>query len=197
MNVYSKLSDSELLDLLKQDRQQALSALYHRYWDKLLVIAANRIDTYELAEEAVQDVFVSLWKRRHDLELTHKLSTYLAVAIKYRVIRQQQNQFRYTTKVEESVDSDESGFAPLADERVLEKEILERIEASVQRLPEKCRIVFRMSREDGKTYKQIAAELEISEKTVEQHMSKAIRHLRSDLTTWSPVILLWVLGTRL
>lgn len=197
MHIYSDLPDNELIDLLKADRQQALSALYHRYWDKLLVIAANRIDEYELAEEAVQDVFLSLWKRRHELVLTHALSTYLAVAIKYRVIRLQQNQFRYTVKVEESAEGDEAGFAPAADERVLEKEILERIEASIQRLPEKCRIVFRMSREEGKTYKQIGAELEISEKTVEQHMSKAIKHLRSDLTTWSPVILLWVLGSRL
>jgi RNA polymerase sigma-70 factor (family 1) len=197
VSSYKALSDNELIQLLKSDDELALSELYLRYWDKLLVVAGNRIDDYALAEEAVQDVFISLWKRRHTIELTHALSTYLAVAIKYRVIRQQQNQFRYIHKLEASANDTEESFAPSADEHLLEKEILQRIEASVLQLPEKCRIVFRMSREDGKTYRQIATELEISEKTVEQHMSKAIKHLRSDLTTLSPAILLWVLGTRL
>lgn len=197
MSSYKALSDNELIQLLKSDDELALSEMYLRYWDKLLVVAGNRIDDYALAEEAVQDVFISLWKRRHALELTHALSTYLAVAIKYRVIREQQNQFRYIHKLEASANDTEESFAPSADEHLLEKEIMQRIEASVLQLPEKCRIVFRMSREDGKTYKQIATELDISEKTVEQHMSKAIKHLRSDLTTLSPAILLWVLGTRL
>jgi RNA polymerase sigma-70 factor (family 1) len=192
---YKNFSDLDLLQHLKQDDEKALSALYFRYWDKLLVIAANRIDELELAEEAVQDVFLSIWKRRHTIELKYTLSTYLAVAVKYRVITKQQKQFQYTSKMAPPLDSSDMNFAPAADEWILEKEILQRIEASVQRLPEKCRIVFRMSREDGKTYKQIAAELEISEKTVEQHLSKAIKHLRSDLTMLSPAILVCLLGT--
>lgn len=196
MNTYSNLSDNELLDLLKEDQQQALSALYYRYWDKLLVVAGNHIDDYDIAEESVQDVFFSLWKRRHDLDLKYSLSTYLSVAIKYRVISQQDKQYRYLKNIESSSEVNDSQFSPSADEMMLEKEIMQKIESSIDRLPEKCRIIFRMNREEGKSYKQIATELDVSEKTVETHMSKAIKHLRSDLTCISPAVILWLLGSR-
>lgn len=194
MNEYSNFSDNELIDLLKQDQQQALSTLYYRYWDKLLVVAGNHIHDYDIAEESVQDVFFSLWKRRHSLELKHSLSTYLSIAIKYRVISEQDKQYRYLKNIASSSEINNNHLSPSADEIILEKEVLQKIESSIDRLPDKCRIIFRMNREEGKTYKQIAKELDVSEKTVETHMSKAIKQLRNDLTCVSPAVILWLLG---
>ena len=194
MNTYSNLSDNELLDLLKEDQQQALSALYYRYWDKLLSVAGNRLDHPEIAEECVQDVFFSLWQRRNDLKLKYSLATYLAVAVKYQVIKQLDKQYRLQDRKDKSLYPKEELYTPSADEYLLERELMERIEAAVNRLPEKCRIVFKLSREQGMTNKQIAADLDISEKTVEAHLSKAIKDLRSDLTTISPLLLLWFFG---
>ncbi|UIR55678.1 RNA polymerase sigma-70 factor [Sphingobacterium sp. SRCM116780] len=196
MNVHDNLSDNELIDLLKANQEQALSALYFRYWDKLLVVAGNHIHDYDIAEESVQDVFVSLWKRRHSLDLKYSLANYLAVAIKYRVISQQDKQYRYLKNIESSSNENNYHLSPAADELILEKEILQKIEASIDKLPEKCRIIFRMNREEGKTYKQIANELDISEKTVETHISKAIKHLRNDLTCIPPAVILWLIGSR-
>lgn len=194
MNAYSNLSDNELLDLLKEDQQQALSALYYRYWDKLLVVAGNRLDNPEVAEECVQDVFFSLWQRRNDLNLKYSLATYLAVAVKYQVIKQLDKQYRLQDRKDKSLYVSEEPYTSSADEYLLEKELMKRIEAAVNRLPEKCRIVFKLSREQGMTNKQIASDLDISEKTVEAHLSKAIKDLRSDLTTISPLLLLWFFG---
>ncbi|WP_228098820.1 RNA polymerase sigma-70 factor [Pedobacter sp. MC2016-24] len=194
MNNYNNLTDNELLDLLKADQQQALSALYFRYWDKLLVVAGNRLDNPEVAEECVQDVFFSLWQRRNDLKLKYSLATYLAVAVKYQVIKQLDKQYRLQDRKDKSLHVSEEPYTSSADEHLLEKELMERIEAAVNRLPEKCRIVFKLSREQGMTNKQIASDLDISEKTVEAHLSKAIKDLRSDLTTISPLLLLWFFG---
>lgn len=194
MSAYNKLSDNELIDLLKEDQQQALSALYFRYWDKLLSVAGNRLDNPEIAEECIQDVFFSLWQRRNDLKLKYSLATYLAVAVKYQVIKQMDKKYRLQDRKDKSFYADGEQFTPSADEYLLEKELMERIGMAVNRLPEKCRIIFKLSREQGMTNKQIAANMDISEKTVESHLSKAIKDLRSDLTAISPFLLFWFFG---
>lgn len=188
MTPFNYLSDLELIELLKGNNQKALSALYFRYWEKLLVVAGNRLNNKEIAEECVQNVFCSLWQRRHDLELKHSLSTYLAVAVKYQVIKQMDKQYR----IQEGIDNIVS-FQPThstADEYLLEKEMMANIQDAITRLPEKCRIVFKMSREDGMSNKQIANELNLSEKTVEAHITKAIRSLRNDLALFPPILFL-------
>lgn len=191
MSSYNYFSDEELIDLLKSGQQKALSILYLHYWDKLLAVAINRLNNLEIAEECVQNVFLSLWERRDDLVLKNTLATYLAVSVKYQVIKQMDKQYR--RKLGDDFVYLTNYVSPSADAYVLEKEMLARIETAVERLPEKCRIVFRMSRELGKTNKQIASDLDISVKTVEAHMSKAMRILRNDLAMIPPVVIFWLL----
>ena len=193
MKPYNDVSDSELVQLIKCDDQKALSELFNRYWDKLFIVATHRLNNPEIAEECVQDVFVSLWQRRKDLELKYSVATYFAVAIKYRVINQMDMQYRAKNKLERAAQAAEPGFIPSADQLLLEKELLSQIEEAVEKLPEKCRIVFKKSREEGKTNKQIAAELEVSEKMVEAHLTKAIKTLRGGLTALPPALVILLL----
>lgn len=187
MSLYSKYSDEELIDLLKSNQHKALSAIYSRYWDKMLVVALNRLDDLEIAEECVQNVFLSLWKRRDKLMLHSTLSTYLAVAVKYQVIKQMDKQYR--RQLGEDFVHFLNSESPSADAYVQEKELVEEITQAIERLPEKCRIVFKKSREDNMTNKQIASDLGVSEKTVEAHITKAIKSLRSDLALIPPLLL--------
>lgn len=197
MAALSSLPDHDLLLLLKKGHEPALTALYLRYWDKLLVVAINRLNDASEAEECVQDVFFSLWQRREDLQLSHSLATYLAVAVKYRVINALDKQYRLRNRIERSfVNSrDDQGFS--AEDRLLEKELQEQITASINKLPEKCRIVFKLSREQGLTNKQIAADLDISEKTVEAHISKAIKDIRSNLSITVPGFVAYIITRHL
>ena len=188
MNNYKALSDSELIHLLRHDDEQALSALYLRYWDKLLSVACHRLDDPEGAEEVVQDIFFALWQRRGSLDIKYSLATYLAVAVKYRIINLMDKQYRLRNK--EKLLPPVVEYELSAEEYIFEKELWERIEASIKQLPSKCQIVFRMSREKGMSNKQIASELDIAEKTVEAHMSKALRDIRGNLTSVVPVIIL-------
>lgn len=80
-------TDSELLSLLRQGVESGFTEIYNRYWKNLLVVAANKTGDLDEAEEIVQDLFVSLWNRRETLEITSSLNNYLAVSVKYRVIK--------------------------------------------------------------------------------------------------------------
>lgn len=197
MPPYKDLSDNDLVLLLKDGSEQALSALYLRYWDKLLTVATNRLDDPETAEECVQDVFFRLWQRRESLALSHSLATYLAVAVKYRVINVMDKQYRLRNRIEQSYIGTTEASSLSAEDYLLEKELMERIAASVNKLPEKCRIVFKLSREQGLTHKQIAAELDIAEKTVEAHISKALKDIRGDLAIALPAFMAYIISQHL
>jgi len=121
------------------------------------------------------------------------LYTYLSAAVRYRVLDMLDKQHRavhFATKtLSDLTDVGSSGTAP--DANLLERELIEKIEVAVKQLPEKCQIVYRMSREDGFSHKKIATELSISEKTVEAHLSKAVRDIRSNLSITFPSIIIW------
>lgn len=194
---YNLRSDIELVSLLKKGSEPALAALYLRYWDKLLIVAANRLDDPAEAEECVQDVFFRLWQRREDLQLSHSLATYLAVAVKYRVINAMDKQYRLRNRMGRSYAGLAETSVFSAEDYLLEKELSEQIATAVNKLPEKCRIVFKLSREQGLAHKQIAAELDISEKTVEAHISKALKAIRSDLATTLPTFVAYMISRHL
>ena len=188
---FGSLTDNALLDLVRlEDDRAAFAELYNRYWDKIFLIAANALNSPEEAEECVQDIFCSLWNRRHTLKLTHSLYTYLAVAVKYRVINILASVYRKYDQVTARNLNDLKLYSPSSDAILLEKELFEQLENAVAMLPEKCRLIFRMSREEAKTHKQIADELNISVKTVNNHLTKAIKDVSGYLSASSVAFIL-------
>ena len=87
MYNYDILDDKELIVLLQKNDRNAFTEIYNRYWKKLFSVAANKIKDLPEAEEIVQDIFVSIWNRRDNLTVIDTLSSYLAVSVKYRVIK--------------------------------------------------------------------------------------------------------------
>lgn len=175
MKNYTKLDDQQLLSLLAKDDKVAFTELYNRYWQQLFAIAFNRIKETATAEDIVHDVFAGLWANRSKVNI-EILENYLAVAVKYTVLgkinkqlkeRAFQKQFQGASVVDFSVE-----------ESLHYKKVLEIVRVEIERLPEKCRLIFKYSRDEGMPVKQIAAELNISPKTVENQLTKAIRQLR-------------------
>lgn len=188
-NLPKNYTDEQLLQLMARDNRDAFTELYNRYWDKTFAVAYHRLDDEHEAEEVVQEVFLSIWQRRASLKLTHTVATYLSVAIKYKVINHLDRQYRKQQHLDELAftlhETDDSTIQWLE-----EKELRQRLNHSISLLPEKCRIVFLLSRDENKTYAEIAAELDISQKTVEAHMSKALNSLRQSLGISLPVLIL-------
>lgn len=180
MSSYVEYSDCELMDLLRSGDRLAFSEIYNRYWKKLFAIGSNKIGQFEEAEEIVQDIFISLWDRREEIVITSSLSAYLAVSVKYRVIKILAKRYQHSKYEEHSLAV--LPFSTNSTEDWLEfLELKSRLEVLVAKLPEKCRLVYKASREQGYSQKQIAEEFGISEKTVEAHIGKALKSLRTGL----------------
>lgn len=181
MTEYNILTDKELTGLLSADDMRAFTEIYNRYWKKLFSVAANKIHDFDEAEEIVQDIFVSLWRRRAELDTVDTLGPYLAVSVKYRVIKvldKRGSRQRYADQYKNNLDIADNGT-----EQWLEfEELKDRLMVLVAELPEKCRLAYQLSREAGYSQKMIAAEMGISEKTVEAHLGKALKTLRARLS---------------
>ncbi|SMC38238.1 RNA polymerase sigma-70 factor, ECF subfamily [Pedobacter africanus] len=182
MVVYNTLSDGELVVLLKQDDRSAFTEIYNRYWKKLFTTAGQKVFELEEAREIVQNIFISLWERRDSLKIEGSLSAYLSVSVKYRIINSLDKHYirkKYLDSLPVVSEIDNS-----TQEWLEFEELKERLSALVADLPEKCRLVFTMSREQGMSQKEIAQELDISEKTVEAHLGKAIKTLKTGLKSF-------------
>lgn len=175
-----------LLELLSQSDEQAFMTIYHRYWQKIFTIAHNRLQNSQEAEDIVHDVFFSLWQNRQTQQI-QQLENYLAVATKYKVLARIKSQLR-ERQYRESVDTGIVVDMPI-ENRLHYKRILMLVMTEVEKLPEKCRIIFQYSRNEGMSVKQIAKVMHISPKTVENQLNKALRHLRTAVRTFLPLLL--------
>ena len=189
MKATSNLTDHELAAMLKNGSESAFGIIYKRYWHKLLAIARTRLNDIEDAEEAVQNIFVNLWKRRETFALTHSFENYFAVAVKFEVINQLAKQARQAKRnigfAQALPESQE--IAHNYDLAVLQKQL----EETINTLPDKCRLVFRMSRQGHYSNKKIAEELNLSEKTVEKHITTALKVLRKRFGRHLPILFLF------
>ena len=171
MRDLTTYEDPVLLEALKTGDEEAFTQIYKRYWRRLYVIAYQRLGAKQLAEDVVHEVFASLWKNRQQTDI-HSLYAYLAAATRYAVLNEiARSARRAKPGLPEVPDT------PSVDIRFLQKMIGEEI----LRLPDKCRLVFKYSREAGLSNKEIARHLGISEKAVEKHITRAISHLRLQL----------------
>lgn len=176
-------SEQELLELLRVGNDKAYKELYHRYWDILLDSAFKRLGSIEQAEEIVQDIFVNLYVRRGDLHITTSVEAYLKNALKFKifdVFRRQVTREKYVDHALKNLRHD-----TITPEEALQiKELKEKIDNVTKEIPEKCREVFLLSRVENLPHKKIAELLGISVSTVEKHISKATRILRTHFTEY-------------
>lgn len=177
MKFYSSYLDCKLTTLLSRGDEAAFNEIYSRYSEKLLAIAYQYTKDKNFAEEIVQEVFSGLWERRSQLKI-ETLSAYLATAIKFSVFRTVHRQRRRAEIVELNYKVKE---AHLLEETIHAKFLQEYINGIVEQLPEKCRLVYKYSRNKGLSNAEISEEMEIAEKTVEAHMTKALKALRNNL----------------
>lgn len=186
MTGETSLSEEQLLLSLKSGDESAFTEIYTLYSRKLLAIAFNYSRDPDLAEEIVQDVFLSIWERRTSLNIL-SLDSYLATAAKFAIFRQIYNQRKRTELaknnyiVDTSISEEDKIYAKFLDEYIL---------GIVETLPEKCRLVFQYSRSMHLNNREIADKMNISEKTVESHMTKALKIIRNKLSDSGTIILL-------
>lgn len=178
--------ESELLRKIAQGNELAFTQIYRQYWKLLFSVAANKLNNLAEAEEVVQDVFADLWKRREEINIRQSLKSYLAAAVKFQVYsllhkKYRQRQHEQTMQQHTSTSS----YSVNAVEEQYDLRMLQaKLQQTTAQLPERCRLVYELSRETGLSNKEIAKSLNISEKTVENQMTKALKHLRTSLKSF-------------
>jgi RNA polymerase sigma-70 factor (ECF subfamily) len=178
MKNFRAYSDEGLLKLLKQQELGAFEEIYLRYWKKLYSAAYKRVQSRETSEEIVQDIFTSLWLKRHDISV-EKLSAYLFAAVKYKIINYLEKEM--SRRIYAEAQGDVLSVDNSTEETVLLNEFSQALEKEIQKLPPKRQQIFKMSRQENLSIKQVASNLGISEKTAENQLGKALKVLKLNL----------------
>jgi len=157
--------------------QTAFSELYHLYFHQLLGYASTFTNDSYVSQEHVEDVFVRLWLNRSMLRSVNNLRYYLFTSVKNASLnylsRSKNSRYAIAVEGEES----HLGTDHTPEHIFVEKELFKTLDYAIESLPPKCRMVFRLVREERMSHKQIASLLGISFKTIENHMSTAIKKL--------------------
>ncbi|TNE81608.1 MAG: RNA polymerase sigma-70 factor [Bacteroidetes bacterium] len=182
-------SDEQLLLALKEGSEQALHKLFMRYYDALVRFAVPILKDQDAARDVVQEVFARIWEKRAALADETRIKSYLYMAVKNQSINVLRKEERIQWMNEESemealAPREESTFNTMVD-----RDLQVRLKHALSAIPPKCRQVFELSRFEGLSYQQIADTLEISVKTVENQMTKALQIMRKELLPYLKVVL--------
>lgn len=181
-----KLTDEKLVENFKDGDAKAFEELFHCYYGYLCAYAYKIVQDSANAEEIVQEFFVRLWEKREQLSINTSVKNYFFRSVKnlcINAIQHEKIKSKYAQKVISETDISFS-----IEDNFIETELSEKINLSIQSLPEKRQEIFRMNREEGLKYREIAEKLNVSVKTVETQMSLAIKTLRKMLKKYSAFI---------
>lgn len=173
-----------------KDDKEAFKELFVNFFAPLCVYAQRFIDDRNTCEDVVQEVFFRIWKNRKSLEIKSSTRNFLITNVKNSCIdylrRKDVEQTYIMTQTDKLSENEHS------DELYTVKELEETINKSLTKLPDKIREVFEMSRFEGLTYAEIAAEKNISIKTVEAYMTRSLKILRVELKDYLPFVILFL-----
>jgi RNA polymerase sigma-70 factor (family 1) len=183
---FDNQSESEAIQeivfsISKYDDQGAFKKLFDIYYPKLLNYAYYILESRQDADEVVSTLFVKIWEKRDKLPEIKNLDGYLYISVKnqcYNYLRDNKEFFLKTLEI------DECKFFPSLEnpeKQYLDIELKEKILEAIEELPPRCKLIFRMVREDGLKYAEVATLLELSVKTVEVQMGRAFSKMRTFL----------------
>jgi len=173
---------------LREGNGDAFTEIYNRYWQKLLAIAYHHCRDKVIAEEIVQEVFIGLWNRREALYIDN-VNAYLATAVRLSVFKQYVREKRRDQIKEQAADPIITAWD---EEKIYTRFLQQHINGIVEVLPEKCRLVFKLSRDEGLSIPEIAHRMGIAEKTAEAHLTKALKVLKLKLNRphlWAAILI--------
>lgn len=170
-----------------KDDESAFRTLFFQFFSPLCVFAHRYIERRETCEDIVQETFFKIWKNRKGIEINTSTRNFLLTSVRNSCID-------YLRKQETEQNWQQREIAKSSaytnDDLYSVVELEQMLNAALAKLPDKVRVVFEQNRFDGKTYSEIALEHQISVKTVEAYMTKALKHLRVELKDYLPLVLL-------
>ncbi|TKG95440.1 RNA polymerase sigma-70 factor [Puteibacter caeruleilacunae] len=193
-----RLTEKAILNSLRNGDRGTFRLLFDSYFTQLFFYAQKFVDE-ETARDLVQDVFLTLWNNCKTLTIDSSLEGYLFRMVRNKCLQNLEKQkvrrdYASVQEVKLKMDEihyfdEDSGITSL-----IEQELEDKYEEALSKLPEKCRLVFEMSRKEGKKNREIAEEMGISVKAVEKHISKALSILKDELKDYLPLLIYFLMG---
>lgn len=193
MSDFDSNTDAILLQRLREGDKQALTELYNSCWQPLFISSYNVLKNKEVCEDIIQDVFMNIWNNRAKLEINISLKGYFYACARYQVFSQfRKNKDKINVEFLDDLDKRFQYATP--ETEIMHKELVQQVNGIIDTLPEKCKLVYKLSREEQLSHKEIAIRLDITTKTVENHITKALHTIRFSIgSTASVGMVLWLL----
>lgn len=191
MQTIQGIQERELIVRLKSGDQTAFELLFHFYYPGLVMYSAQFTTDRMEAEEIVQNFFVRFWQKRQQIIPADSLKGYLFLSVKngsLNYLKHKKVEEKYIRKMAE-LSNEHLAYDP---DLYIASELQLRVKNAIDLLPGKCREIFIMSRIKGIKNEEIAAELNISKRTVETHISNALKVLRVELKDYSSLLVFWM-----
>jgi RNA polymerase sigma-70 factor (ECF subfamily) len=188
LGTYGRHDEDFLFASIRKGDEEAFAELFNRYWTKAFFMAYQKLNDQEAAEEIVQEVFITLWDKRESLSIQN-FSAYLYTCIRNKclnyieakIIERKHWEF-YRQFIHQSDHETEK--------MVSYDTLLEAIHTSMESLPKKTRRVFQLNKLEGRSVSEIANVLNLSEKAIEYHLARSLKHLRMHLKDFTLLLLL-------
>ncbi len=188
-----ELSENQLLETLKAGQITAFEMLFRTYYQPLCSYAYTFVQDKDEAEEIVQSTFISLWEKKETLEIRTAVKPYLYAMVRNACLNVLKHEKVKKEHAAVQLAMGERSTESVA-RTVMASELETRIYEAMDTLPEQCRLVFKLSRFEELKYAEIAEHLNISVKTVENHMGKALRIMREQLREYLPLLIVLMNG---
>jgi RNA polymerase sigma-70 factor (ECF subfamily) len=194
-----EIQDNELLLHIKNDNQSAFEVIFLRYYSGLCSYASTILADRDNSEEIVQDTFVKFWENRNQLEINNSLKAYLYRTVHNQCLNQiESKKIRdlYSKNQMQAYEKSLTEIIPFSNDypiaNLIAQELEEKIQKSIETLPEQCKEVFLLIRIQKKSYQEVAQKLNISVNTVKTQMQRAVFKLKDMLQEYLPVIFIFL-----
>lgn len=174
-----KMIQKELIQNFKNGDEDAFASLYKLYWEKVYNFSHLYLVSSEDVAEVVQEIFIKLWEKRHLVDEEQPFEGFLFIITRNQIFNYSRKCLNYSFLKMTVLESIEKSYEE--EDKLEISDLKQYLSVLISQLPKRQQEIFRMSRERHMTYKQIAEELSISEKTVEYHMTAALKYLRKNL----------------
>ena len=188
MATYRGHNEESLFALIREGDKEAFAELFNRYWRKAFLIAYQKLNDRQATDEIVQELFITLWNKRSSLTI-HNFSSYLYASIKNKCLNYIESKIierKHWEHYRQFIPKSD----PVTEKMVSYETLLEAINTSMESLPKKTRRVFQLNRLEGRSVSEIADVLNLSEKAIEYHLTRSLKHLRMHLKDFTLLLIL-------
>ncbi|SDL66508.1 RNA polymerase sigma-70 factor, ECF subfamily [Pedobacter sp. ok626] len=179
MPINANLTDKELIELISVGEESAFSILYRRHWTELFGTACRVLRSEDRAEDVLQEIFLALWTKRSEISITGSVLAYLHTSVRYKSMNLIERDIFERDYIQVLLSTIEQNGDCNAQQLLQLKELEQAIATVVEQMPDKMKVVYKLSRDKYLTHQEIADQLGISKETVKKHIQHALQLLKN------------------